>query len=153
MFISTRRWPAFLLAFLMLLFAGAAVQAREMVSAARDDVQMRSGPGSRYAAKWTLSRGYPLSIVSRKGAWLKVRDFENDQGWVLSARTARTPHYVSKAKALPLRSTPAPRARVLARASYGDVLRTLERRGDWVKVRKVEGGQTGWVPRNQVWGW
>ena len=40
----------------------------------------------------------------------------------------------------------------MKRAVYGDVLRTLERRGDWVKVRH-EGGTTGWVLKRSLWGW
>jgi SH3-like domain-containing protein len=128
------------------------VQAREMVSIARGEVNMRSGPGTRYEAQWGLSRGYPLSVVGRKGGWIKVTDFENDKGWVLRSLTNRTPHHVVKSSIANIRSTPGTRARIVGKAVYGDVLRTLERRGDWVKVRH-ERGTTGWIARRLVWGW
>jgi SH3-like domain-containing protein len=66
--------------------------------------------------------------------------------------TSKTPHHVVKAKAVVLRKSPNARSPVVRRAAYGDVLRTLERRGDWVKVTH-EGGGTGWVARRLVWGW
>ena len=147
----SRRLPAWFLALFMLLLAMPAAHAREMVSAARDGVMLRSGPSPRAAANWTVDRGYPLQVLGRKGAWLRVRDFENDRAWVLSARTSRQAHVVSTTRALNVRSTPSPRARVVAKAGYGDVLRTLERRGEWVKVRTGRGA-TGWVSRKLVWG-
>lgn len=146
-----RRAPALFLALLMLLMTASLAHAREMVSAARDGVMLRSGASARAKALWSVDQGYPLEVLGRKGAWLRVRDFENDRGWVLSSRTSRRAHMVSKTAALSVRAAPAPRARIVARAGYGDVLRTLDRRGDWVKVRTARGA-VGWVSRRLVWG-
>lgn len=143
---------AFLLAFLALLVATPLASAREMVSIAGGEVNMRSGPGTRYKPQWALARGYPLAVTARKGNWLKVRDFENDQGWVLRSLTNRTPHRIVKAPVANLRSAPSTRARIVAKAVYGDVLRTLENRGNWVKVR-LKPGITGWMAKRLAWGW
>jgi len=129
-----------------------AVQAREMVSIAGAEVNMRSGPGTRHDAVWALARGYPLVVTGRQGKWLKVRDFEDDQGWVYRSLTDRTPHHVVKVKVANLRRSPSTRAAIVGKALYGDVLRTLERRGQWIKVRH-EAGITGWIARRLAWGW
>jgi uncharacterized protein YgiM (DUF1202 family) len=152
--IDTRRLSAFLLALLLLVssIVPMAAHAREMVSAARKEINMRTGPGPRHEIAWAVSRGYPLEVLGRKGRWLRVRDFENDRGWVLRSRTGRMPHYIVTARVANLRGKPGTGARVVGKARYGDVLRTLERRGDWVKVRH-ERGTTGWVARRLVWGW
>ena len=42
--------------------------------------------------------------------------------------------------------------RLVGKAGYGEVLRTLARRGDWIRVRS-EGGVVGWVARRLTWGW
>ena len=139
-----------LLAFLC-CSAGAA-QASDMVSVAGAEVNMRSGPGTRHEAVWALARGYPLVVVGRQGKWLKVRDFENDQGWVYRSLTDRTPHHIVKAPVANLRRTPSTRATIVGKALYGDVLRTLDRRGQWIKVRH-EAGITGWIATRLVWGW
>lgn len=112
---------------------------------------MRSGPGTRYEALWGLSRGYPVSVLRRQGAWIEVTDFENDKGWVLRSLTNRTPHHVVKSRVANMRGAPGTRSPIVGKAVYGDVLRTLERRGEWVKVRH-ERGTTGWVARRHLWG-
>lgn len=150
-FIPRRLSALFVLACALLLALPTAY-AQQMVAAARDGVMLRTAASARAPAKWTVDRGYPLQVIGRKGAWLQVRDFENDRAWVRSSRTSRQAHMVSKAKALPLRATPSARARTIARAGYGDVLRTVEHRSGWVKVRN-RAGKIGWVPRKQVWGW
>lgn len=144
-----RRCAAFLA---FLCCTAGAVQAREMVSIAGADVNMRYGPGTRHEAVWALARGYPLAVVGHRGQWLKVRDFENDQGWVLRSLTNGTPHHIVKSQVANLRREPSTRARIVGKALYGDVLRTLERRGQWIKVRH-EAGITGWIARRLVWGW
>lgn len=147
-----RRLSALLFAALLISLVTPLVHAREMVSVARGEVNMRSGPGTRYDAPWGLSRGYPLAVVGRRGAWIKVRDFENDEGWVLRSLTDRTPHHVIRVGTANLRSTPSTRGRIIGKAGYGVVLRTLERRGNWIKVRDQR-GTTGWVANHLVWGW
>lgn len=150
--IALGRLPALFLLLCTLLLALPAAYAQQMVAAARDEVMLRESASSRAPAKWSVDRGYPLQVLSRKGAWLRVRDFEGDRAWVLSSRTNRQAHMVSKVDKLPVRATASPSARVLANAGYGDVLRTLERRGSWVKVR-TQAGIAGWVARQSVWGW
>ena len=142
-----------LLTALALLAGGATASARDMVAVHRPEINMRSGAGTQHEALWVLSRGYPLEVLGRKGQWLKVRDFENDRGWVYKPLTsARTPHHVVKVQVLNIRSRPSLRSRVLAKAAHGEILKTLERKRDWVKI-KQDGGPTGWVSRRLVWGW
>lgn len=152
MTLQARRLPALFLASILLLLALPAAYAREMVSAARNDVMLRKGPSARAAATWAVDRGYPMQVLSRKGGWLHVRDFENDRAWVLQSRTNKQAHVVSTASTLNVRSTPSLKGRVVAKVAYGDVLRTVERRGEWIKVRTGR-GTTGWVSRKLVWGW
>lgn len=144
---------AFALSWLALPSAAAAQQQRaQMVSVAVKTLNMRTGPGARYETHWTVSRGYPFKVIGRKGDWLHVIDFEGDKAWVFSKLTHQTPHRVVKARAVNLRRAPGTRSPVVKKAGYGDVLRTLERRGDWLKVRH-EGGATGWVQARLTWGW
>lgn len=126
--------------------------AAEMVSAAGNTLNMRSGPGTGYAARWTVDKGYPFKVVSRKGKWLKVTDFVNDSGWVYAPLTNKTRHYVVRARSAVLRAGPAAHSAVVLKAGKGDVLRTLRQRGGWIKVRH-ERGPVGWVARSSVWGW
>lgn len=135
----------------LLALAGHA-QAAQMVSIDRPEANMRAGAGTRHPTLWTLSKGYPLRVIARKGQWYQVRDFEDDRGWVHRSLTGTTPHHVVKTKVANLRAGPGTGHRVVGKAEYGEVLRTLGRHGDWVRVRD-HAGRTGWLARRLVWGW
>lgn len=126
-------------------------QAQSMVSVKGSVLNMRDGPGTNSAVLWELRRGYPLQITQRKGGWLQVRDFEGDTGWVARSLTGNTPHHVVKSKLANVRSGPGTQHRVLGRLAYGDLLRTREKRADWVRV-EPESGVSGWVSKGLLWG-
>lgn len=146
-----QRLPELLIA-ITLAVCGAGASAREMVSVAKPEINMRSGAGTRHSTLWSLSRGFPLEVTGRSGQWLKVRDFENDTGWVHRPLVNKTPHHIVKSRVANIRSAPGTRSRVVGRAEHGEVLRTLERRTDWVRVQQ-DGGPKGWVAKRLLWGW
>lgn len=130
----------------------ATASAAEMVSVRSKMLNMRAGPGTHYETQWQLQRGFPLEVIGRQGNWLKIRDFENDIGWVARSLTSRTPHHIVKARVANVRSGPSTRNRVVGKAMYGEVLRTLEKRISWVRVERSNGAK-GWVSRSLLWGW
>lgn len=140
-----------LVASISLVFAPAS-QARDMVSVAKSEINMRTGASTRHSVVWALSKGYPLEVTARKGKWLKVRDFEKDTGWVYRPLVNKTPHVIVNAGIVNVRSAPSTRSRILGKAPYGEVLRTLEHRSNWVKVQR-DSGLKGWISRRLVWGW
>ncbi|WP_066271842.1 SH3 domain-containing protein [Hydrogenophaga palleronii] len=136
----------------LLALGSSAAQAQNMVSVSGSTLNMRDGPGTNAAVLWELKRGYPLQITERRGSWVKVRDFEGDTGWVARSLTGNAPHHVVKSKVANIRSGPGTQHRVVGKAEYGDLLRTREKRADWVRVER-EGGVGGWISRQLLWGW
>ncbi|MDM7944502.1 MAG: SH3 domain-containing protein [Hydrogenophaga sp.] len=126
-------------------------QAQSMVSVKGSTLNMREGPGTHTPVLWELKRGYPLQITQRKGSWVQVRDFEGDTGWVARSLTGSTPHHVVKSRVANLRSGPGTQHRILARVEYGELLRTREKRADWVRVERSE-GVSGWIAKRLLWG-
>lgn len=138
---------------LMVVAAAAGTAAAQpMVSVKGSVLNMRDGPGTHTQVLWELKRGYPLQVVERRGRWLKVQDFEKDQGWVAASLTGRQPHHIVKAPVANVRSGPGTRFRVVGKAEYGELLKTQEKRAGWVKVKR-ETGASGWVARQLLWGW
>jgi SH3-like domain-containing protein len=149
---QARHLPAlFLGLFMWLVFLPS--HAQQMVSVNRAEVNMRAGASTRHEPLWTLERGYPLKVIGRQGGWLQVRDFENDTGWVYRPLTGKTPHHIVKARIVNIRSGPGTNTRVVGKAQYGELLRTVEKRKAWVKVRQPGSGLQGWVSRPLLWGW
>jgi len=140
--------------FVFVLNAGAAVA--EMVAVSGKTINMRSGPGTKYKILWKLGSGFPLKVLKKKGSWLRVQDFEGTIGWVNKGVVNHVPHMIVKVhrkskKRINVRSGPSTRNRIVAKAHYGVVFRTLQRKNGWVKVRH-ERGVTGWVKRSLLWG-
>lgn len=89
---------------------------------------------------------FSLKIIASKGSWYKVRDFENDVGWVYAPLISRKAHLVVKKPVINIRSGPGTNFRIVTQAKYGVVFRTEKRVKGWVRVRH-ESGVTGWVAR------
>lgn len=128
----------------------------QMGSIKGNKVQLRSGPGTKYSVKWEYGNGFPLKILSKKGDWIKVKDFENDSGWVYKDYVSPKPHMIvkvnkGKKKKINLRSGPGLGYKVVGKAYYGVVFETLEQKKGWAKI-KHESGLTGWIKRSLLWG-
>ena len=83
---KTAKFVAAAAVFASLALAASLGRSRQMVSIAREDTNMRAGPGTRFEALWRLIRGVSLRVTGRSGRWFKVRDFEGDEGWVFHPR-------------------------------------------------------------------
>lgn len=135
----------------LFLAVAALPAAAEMVSIRGATVNMRDGPGRHATVLWELGRDYPLRVLERRNGWLKVRDYEGDEGWVFARLTARTPTVIVKQPRANIRSGPGTGYRIVGRAESGEVFRTLERRGRWMRVAVGKGD--GWIARSLLWGW
>jgi SH3-like domain-containing protein len=144
------RYPIllFCLLFVLVPVAGWA----KMVSIAENEANLRSGPSEENEVMWVLGKGFPLQVIKSQGEWLKVRDFENDEGWVYAPLTGATPHMIVKSKLANIRSGPGENYKLTGQARYGVVFRILESTKHWIKVQH-ESGKTGWVARKLLWGW
>ncbi|WP_372658715.1 SH3 domain-containing protein [Hydrogenophaga sp.] len=142
----------FLIAIALSLASLSSAMAQSMVSVKGSTLNMRSGPSTKTEVLWELKRGYPLKVVKRQGRWLQVRDFEDDSGWVARSLTGSTPHHVVKSRIANVRKGPSTRTRILGKAEYGELLRTKEKKGKWVRVQRPN-GQTGWIAKSLLWGW
>jgi len=141
-----------LTAAILFVFMSYSLAQARMVSITGKEVNMRSGPGIGYAIRWELSKGYPLLVLETRGGWLKVRDFENDVGWVFRSLTGRKPHLIVKKSRVNIRSGPGSRYKIIGKAEYGVVLQTLAQKQGWAKVIH-ENGLAGWIKRDLLWGW
>lgn len=137
---------------ILLLVPDQTASAGEMVSVSREKVNMREGPSTRRQAMWILSRGYPLKVIGRQGDWLKVQDFEKDVGWVYKALTSGAAYHIVTVRIANLRAKPSTRSRAVGQVAYGEVVRTLEKRSDWVLVQRAN-KLKGWVAKRLLWGW
>lgn len=128
----------------------------EMLSVNSDSVNLRSGPGTNYGVKWEYGKGFPLKVMSKKGDWVKVSDFEKDSGWIFKPLLVKKGHMIVKVfknqnKKINIRNGPGTKYKIVGKAYYGVVFETLEQKSGWAKV-KHETGLVGWIKRSLLWG-
>lgn len=88
------------------------------VSLKSDEVNVRVGPGTDYAIKWTFKRrGWPVEVVQEFDNWRRIRDSDGAEGWVYhsllaSDRTALIAPW--RSDPVPLRAEADDDARVVA---------------------------------------
>lgn len=127
--------------------------AQELVSVRNPNVNLRAAPNLQADVLWKLAQGFPLRVLESRGGWLRVQDFEGDEGWIARSVTANTPHHIVKGTTVNLRAGPGTQHAVVGSVSYGDLLRTTRRRGDWVQVQNPNGRGTAWIASSLIWGW
>lgn len=128
-----------------------------MLSIKNDKVNLRSGPGKNYYIKCEYGAGFPVEIIERNKNWVMVKDFENDTGWVHQSFLTTTPHMIVKAnkkteEKINIRKGPGSENKIVGKAHYGVVFKTVQRRNDWVELQH-ESGLKGWTNLNFLWGY
>ena len=129
----------------------------EMLSVRGEKVNLRSGPGKKYIVKWEYGEGFPLVVIKKKGKWIKVKDFEGDQGWIHRNLLVDKPRMIVKVnrnqnKSVNIRKLPGTDHKVVGKAYYGVVFTTIQQKAGWVKVEH-DTGLKGWIKRSLLWGY
>jgi SH3-like domain-containing protein len=121
-----------------------------------DNVNMRTGPGTRFPIEWTYQRReLPVEITREFELWRRIRDSDGTEGWVhQSTLMGRRSAIVRGAPGseVALRRRPEPDAAPVARLRPGVVvrLRQCEARNPWCEAQV--GDHRGYLRRAEVWG-
>lgn len=130
---------------------GSGLPVPRFASLRSDEVNVRTGPGTRYPVDWVFKRRLmPVEIVAEFENWRKIRDWQGASGWVHQSLLTGKRHFVVTAKNVALHKTPAHSAEVVARVEPEVIGEIKSCAGDWCRVRA--GSATGWVERKDVWG-
>ena len=121
------------------------------VSLRSGEVNVRSGPGSRYPIQWVFKRrNLPVAVVAEFDTWRKIRDFESTEGWVHQSMLSGRRMIQVIGQVRTLRRDPGGSAPAVARMEPG-VLGNLEDcQHEWCEVRVS--GLSGWISRAHIWG-
>lgn len=126
-----------------------------MVSLGAQEINMRTGPGTRYPIKWVYTRkGLPVRVEAEFDIWRKIRDRDGETGWVhgsmLSGR--RTVEIASHDASgiTTLHDKTDSRSAAVLRAEDGVIAELLDCEPDWCRVQ-ID-GKKGWARRRALWG-
>lgn len=125
--------------------------AAEYVSVKKDNVNVRTGPGTDNPVSMELFAGYPLKVIKKQGEWIKFSDFENDTGWIHKSLVTKGDSVIINAKkSVNMRSGPSTKNSIVADIERGVVLTKISQKGKWTQVRHSS-GTVGWVYNPLIW--
>ena len=115
------------------------------------EVNLRSGPGTRYPIDWVYRRsGMPVEIIDEFDTWRRIRDWQGTEGWVHQSMVQGRRGILVTGRRHVLRRQPEPDAPGVALLEAG-VVGELDRcRGEWCRVSA--GGYNGWLERTAFYG-
>ncbi|MFM7691634.1 MAG: SH3 domain-containing protein, partial [Alphaproteobacteria bacterium] len=121
-----------------------------------DEVNMRSGPGTRFPIEWTYQRReLPVEIVREFELWRRIRDPEGTEGWVHQSTLMGRRSFVVRGapgSEVMLRRRAEDQAQPVARLRPGVVgrLRACEPSSAWCEAQIGE--FRGHIRRADIWG-
>ena len=116
-----------------------------------DEVNVRTGPGSRYPIEWVFKRKtMPVEIVAEYENWRKIRDWQGASGWVHQSLLTGKRTFIIPSKQASLLKTPASSAELVAKLDPEVMGEIRSCAGDWCRVKV--GGVSGWIERTGMWG-
>ncbi len=122
------------------------------VSLRSNEVNLRTGPGNEYPIKFVYQlKGLPLKVVGEYDNWYKVKDKDNDEGWVNKNLTTkkRTLIVVNGTQIMykknDLESNPLYRLEENVIATY--------KKCDTIWCKVEVNNETGWVESKNMWGY
>lgn len=122
----------------------------DYITVKNDDVNVRSGPSTNNPVKMEVFKGYPFKVLSKKGDWLNVSDFEGDTGWIHQSLVSNGETVIVNANKVNMRASTSTKSAVIAEVERGVVFTQIGKEGEWVKVRH-SGGTIGWIYSKLLW--
>lgn len=122
------------------------------VSLRANQVNMRTGPGTRYPVEWVfLKSDLPVEITEEFEHWRKIRDFYGKEGWVhrqmLSGRRMiRVKENTVLQRAASIVSVP------IAKVEAGVVGKVMMCPAGLTLCKVDFSGTEGWIRRDKIWG-
>lgn len=120
-------------------------------SLASDEVNLRTGPGTRYPIRWVYHRkGLPVEIIDEYGNWRQLRDPDGETGWVhYGLLTGRRTALIQQDSATLHRNPDATSPAVLL-AKPMVIARLLRCNPAWCYLEIKS--HMGWMPKSAFWG-
>ena len=116
-----------------------------------EKVNLRQGPSFDYPVKIFYKKKFlPVLIQDRSENFRKVRDHENNTGWIHISQLSKKKAAIVIDDKLILFNSPTIYSNPLAILKKGRLVKIKRCKNDWCKV--VTGDFKGWIKKESLWG-
>ena len=116
-----------------------------------DNVNLRQGPSFDYPVKISYQKKYlPVLIQDKSDNFRKIRDHENNSGWIHISQLSKKKAAITIDDNLILFSNSTIYSNPIAILKKGRLVKIKKCKNGWCKV--VTGDFKGWVKKGSLWG-
>ena len=121
------------------------------LSLKKDEVNVRVGPSKDYPIKFTYKKKYlPLEILDKFENWKKIKDFENNSGWIHTSLLSKKKSAINIKNNSILYKKPTFFSEPMARLETGRLVLIKKCKVKWCKITSEK--YTGWIEKKYLWG-
>ena len=121
------------------------------LSLKKDEVNVRVGPSKDYPIKFTYKKKYlPLQILDKFENWKKIKDFENNSGWIHTSLLSKKKSAINIKNNSILYKKPTIFSEPIAKLETGRLVLIKKCKVKWCKITSEK--YTGWIKKNYLWG-
>jgi|TARA_B110000914_G_C15486960_1_gene458551 SH3-like domain-containing protein len=116
-----------------------------------DTVNLRQGPSFEYPIKIFYKKKYlPVLIQDKSGNFKKIRDHENNSGWIHVSQLSKKNAAITVDKNVMVFKNPTLYSKPLLILEKGKLCLVVKCKNEWCKI-KVE-RYSGWIKKESLWG-
>ena len=121
------------------------------LSLKNSEVNLRQGPSFEYPIKLIYNKKYlPVIILDKSGPWRKIKDFENNTGWVHVVLLSKKKAAINIKNNSILFKKPTIYSKPIAKLESGRLVLIKKCKEKWCKI--TTGSFKGWIFKSSLWG-
>ena len=141
----------YLLSILILPFQNVLASEEYFLTLRNEKVNLRQGPSFDYPVKIFYKKKFlPVLVQDRSENFRKVRDHENNTGWIHISQLSKKKAAIVIDDKLILFNSPTIYSNPLAILKKGRLVKVKKCKNDWCKV--ITRDFNGWVKKESLWG-
>jgi len=126
-------------------------ESKKFLSLKNNEVNLRQGPSFEYPIKFIYKKKYlPIEVLDESETWRKIRDFENNSGWIHTSQLSKKKTAINIKNNSVLYKKPTIFSKPIAKLEIGRLVLIKKCKAKWCKISS--GGFSGWVYKNSLWG-
>ena len=121
------------------------------LSLKNNEVNLRQGPSFEYPIKFVYQKKYlPLKVLDKSENWRKVRDLENNSGWIHISQLSKKKTAICIKNNSVLYKKPTIYSKPIAKLEIGRLVIIKKCKKKWCKI--TSGKFNGWIYKSFLWG-
>jgi len=142
---------AFVFTCLIFNFHVIANENKKFLTLKKSEVNLRQGPSKEYPIILTYKKKYlPVIILDEVKPWKKIKDFENNSGWIHISQLSKKKAALNSKNNSILYKKSNIFSKPIARLEIGRLVLIKKCKVEWCKI--TSDNFHGWIYKNTLWG-